>query len=95
MDVPEHHRFCPMRDPIDRVKRVSVVVWPPFGRRMPRVRANRFPASGCTRYRGLGKTAAQYRERHGLQRTAGLINAELHTRIQDKARAQMASPAGM
>jgi hypothetical protein len=39
-------------------------------------------------------TAAQYRERHGLQRTAGLITAELRTRIQDNAKAHMASPAG-
>jgi hypothetical protein len=53
-----------------------------------------FPSLGLHAYRGHGMTAAQYRERHGLQRTAGLITAALRTRIQDNARAQMASPAG-
>jgi predicted transcriptional regulator len=31
-----------------------------------------FPSLGLHAYRGHGMTAAQYRERHGLQRTAGL-----------------------
>jgi hypothetical protein len=53
-----------------------------------------FPSLGLHAYRGHGMTAAQYRERHGLQRTAGLITAELRARIQDNARAQMASSAG-
>jgi hypothetical protein len=53
-----------------------------------------FPSLGLHAYRGHGMTAAQYRERHGLQRTAGLITAELRTRIQDNAKAHMASPAG-
>src|SRR5258705_6624449 len=51
-----------------------------------------FPSLGLHAYRGHGMTAAQYRERHGFQRTAGLITAELRTRIQDNAEAQMASP---
>jgi hypothetical protein len=53
-----------------------------------------FPRLGLHAYRGHGMTAAQYRERHGLQRTAGLITADLRARIQDNARAQMASSAG-
>jgi hypothetical protein len=53
-----------------------------------------FPSLGLHAYRGHGMTAAQYRERHGLQRTAGLITAELRTRIQDNARAQIASTLG-
>jgi hypothetical protein len=53
-----------------------------------------FPSLGLHAYRGHGMTAAQYRERHGLQRTAGLITADLRARIQDNARAHMASPAG-
>ncbi|TCC33870.1 hypothetical protein E0H75_42180 [Kribbella capetownensis] len=30
--VPEHHRLCPKRDPRLRIKRIVVVVWPPFVR---------------------------------------------------------------
>jgi hypothetical protein len=53
-----------------------------------------FPSLGLHAYRGHGMTAARYRERHGLQRTAGLIAADLRGRIRDKARARMASSAG-
>jgi predicted transcriptional regulator len=53
-----------------------------------------FPSLGLHAYRGHGMTAAQYREWHGLQRTAELITADLRARIQDKARARMASSAG-
>ena len=53
-----------------------------------------FPSLGLHAYRGHGTTAAQYRERHGLQRTAGLITADLRARIRDNARAHMASSAG-
>lgn len=31
-DVLGHHRFCPRRDKSLSMKRVLVVVWPPFGR---------------------------------------------------------------
>jgi hypothetical protein len=57
------------------------------------VRTN-LPSLGLHAYRGHGMTAAQYRERHGLQRTAGLITAELRTRIQDNAKHRWHPPAG-
>ncbi|MEU4607455.1 MucR family transcriptional regulator [Kribbella sp. NPDC023972] len=53
-----------------------------------------FPNLGLHAWRGHGMTAAQYREKHGLQRRRGLVSSELRTRIRTNATARMATPAG-
>lgn len=45
-------------------------------------------------YRAHGLTAAGYRDQHGLARGRGLVAADLHRVMADKARARMDTPAG-
>ncbi|MEU4607495.1 CGNR zinc finger domain-containing protein [Kribbella sp. NPDC023972] len=52
------------------------------------------PNLGLHAWRGHGMTAAQYREKHGLQRRRGLVASTLRARIQANAAARMATPAG-